>query len=182
MSDLDARVAKLEQQMALILSTPASTAAARVSVRRQASSCQEVIDYCIAQGLASNDGIYLWEKWQNNRWMNAGAKIRDWKGVVRQWKAGGFMPSQKQFRPPGQATSPNGKRERWKIEADLASVKQSRDRLRIKIDGQVRSKLGSSTHAEQAEKWRTLGDKEDLKNYDFLKTRLDELEKELLRA
>lgn len=52
--------------------------------------------YFREQGLFPMDAEYGWERWNANGWENGGKKIKDWRGVVRSWKAARYWPSQKQ--------------------------------------------------------------------------------------
>ena len=56
---------------------------------------EEVIAYCMAQGLTTKDGVYLFNHWQSNGFKRSGRPILDWKAMVRSWCAGGFFPSQR---------------------------------------------------------------------------------------
>jgi hypothetical protein len=62
---------------------------------RRACSFQEVEEFCSSLELPNNDANWFWHKCQENGWKNAGRPIRDWKLTIRAWKAGGYMPSQK---------------------------------------------------------------------------------------
>jgi hypothetical protein len=59
------------------------------------NSEQITIDYCLSIGLPASDGEYFWAKWIGNGFRNNREAMRDWKGVIRSWKAGGHCPSQR---------------------------------------------------------------------------------------
>jgi hypothetical protein len=50
---------------------------------------QEVIDYCVEQGLTSKDGEWFFDKQEGIGWKIHGVPIRDWRAVVRTWKSKG---------------------------------------------------------------------------------------------
>jgi len=37
----------------------------------------------------------MYHHWEAYGWSNKGMKIKNWKSVVRSWKAAGYMPSQR---------------------------------------------------------------------------------------
>ncbi len=47
-------------------------------------------------GLEASDGEFLFDHWESNGWRNGNAPVKDWRAGMRKWKAGGWMPSQKQ--------------------------------------------------------------------------------------
>jgi len=98
--------------------------------RAKAESEEKVVEYCKSLGLQESDGTFFWCRWESagdGGWYNAGKKIRDWKMVVRQWKAAGWCPSQKNgFRGPNNG---NGHRTRYVIEQDIKGAKAQRDKL-----------------------------------------------------
>lgn len=55
-----------------------------------------VVAYCVEISLPASDGVFMFEKWEGNHWMNGGNKIKDWKAVIRSWRAASYLPSQKQ--------------------------------------------------------------------------------------
>ena len=66
----------------------------REASKARPSSCQEVEDFCLTLSLPHSDGEAMWLKWQAKGY----GKIKDWKATIRQWKAFGYLPSQKQSR------------------------------------------------------------------------------------
>lgn len=72
--------------------------------KARAGSQNELVAFCVGEGLPESDGIYLWLKWEANGWINGSSKIKDWKGTVRSWKVANYLPSQKtgsQSKPQG---------------------------------------------------------------------------------
>lgn len=63
--------------------------------KARAPNSNLVSTYCEQLGLPCSDGVYLWEKWEANDWMNHREKIKDWRGTIRAWKAANYLPSQK---------------------------------------------------------------------------------------
>jgi len=47
-------------------------------------------------GVGQSDADWFFDKGEGNGWTNAGRPIRDWKATLRSWKAGKYLPSQKQ--------------------------------------------------------------------------------------
>jgi hypothetical protein len=67
-------------------------------------SQKELEDFCVHElGLPRSDGEYLWLHWEENGWKRGKEQVKNWKMAARKWKAGGFFPSQKNFK---QKTSP----------------------------------------------------------------------------
>ena len=62
--------------------------------KSQPESEQAVTDYCASLSLPRSDGEYFWNKWIGNGFRNNHEAMRDWKGVIRSWKAAGHCPSQ----------------------------------------------------------------------------------------
>ena len=56
---------------------------------------EEVTSFCSELGLPANDAEYMYHHWEAYGWSNKGMKIKNWKSVVRSWKAAGYMPSQR---------------------------------------------------------------------------------------
>ena len=59
------------------------------------ASCDEIMEFCKSNGLFPRDAEYLWNRWESNGWQNANKPIKNWKAVIRSWKAQGYLPSQK---------------------------------------------------------------------------------------
>ena len=61
---------------------------------------EEVIDFCLNNGLEESDGEYLFYNWEANKkdghWMRAGRRLRDWRMSVMAWKAAKWLPSQRE--------------------------------------------------------------------------------------
>lgn len=81
-------------------STPSSSSSSSSSEvnKGRARSMDEVLDFCLSAEvqLTKQDAEYVWHKWEGNGWTNDGNPIKNWKATIRQWKTGGFFPSQKQ--------------------------------------------------------------------------------------
>ncbi len=60
---------------------------------------EEVTAFCAELGLPANDAEYMHHHWVAYGWSNRGMKIKNWKAVVRSWKAAGYMPSQRPALP-----------------------------------------------------------------------------------
>ena len=106
--------------------------------KARAKTCDELKAYCLELGLPASDAIYLWEKWESTGWVNGGRPIKDWKGTIRTWKAGGYLPSQKRGGNSHNAPAPRqlvqGTPE-WIFEHDNPeglSLNEIKDRLRRK--------------------------------------------------
>jgi hypothetical protein len=65
---------------------------------------EEIVAFCVEQGLTENDGVYLFHHWEENHWTRNNKPLKKWKQAVLAWKAGGFLPSQRERynlpRPP----------------------------------------------------------------------------------
>lgn len=48
-----------------------------------------------SQELPVSDADWFFHKCEGNGWRNGGKPILDWRATVRSWKAGGYLPSQK---------------------------------------------------------------------------------------
>jgi len=70
------------------------------NLKARAGSQEMISEFCKSIGLAASDAEYLWHKWEANGWKNGKEKIRDWKKTIQSWKAGGFLPSQKNGSSP----------------------------------------------------------------------------------
>lgn len=62
---------------------------------RARGTFDDVTEFCRGLGLFPRDVEYLWNRWESNGWKNAGKSVKDWRAVVRAWKAQGYLPSQK---------------------------------------------------------------------------------------
>lgn len=62
---------------------------------RPRPTIDEVKAFCREVGLPASDGEAMFWKWESNGWMNGKHAVKDWKATIRQWKASGYMPSQK---------------------------------------------------------------------------------------
>jgi hypothetical protein len=67
----------------------------RKKTERARGKFEELLEFCKESGLFPRDAEYLWNKWEGNGWQNAGKAMKDWRAVVRAWKAQGYLPSQK---------------------------------------------------------------------------------------
>ena len=56
----------------------------------------EVIRFCTSLGLTEVDADWAWNKWKGTGFKVGTKAIKDWKCVIRAWKAQGYFPSQKQ--------------------------------------------------------------------------------------
>jgi hypothetical protein len=56
---------------------------------------EEVMAFAESLGLPASDGEATYYKWEGNGWKNGSNPVKDWKATIRSWKAGGFLPSQK---------------------------------------------------------------------------------------
>jgi len=65
------------------------------AAQARASSLQEVESFFHSEKLPSSDAKYFWLKCEENGWKNGGHPILNWRMTVQKWKAGGFLPSQK---------------------------------------------------------------------------------------
>jgi hypothetical protein len=149
--------------------------------RGRAESEQVVIDYCKSLGLPEADGTFFWCRWESagaGGWYNAGKKIRDWKMVVRQWRAAGWCPSQKRGQAGKLPIEIAVKRQAWQIRNDIESSKLDRQAVKNRLEAASRAHGHITTEAISAN-WRKCGTAGDVGEYDRLTTKLKELEKEL---
>ncbi len=58
-------------------------------------SLDEVKLCCSKAGLPESDAVWFWNKCQGNGWTNGGKPIKSWPHTIASWKAGNYMPSQK---------------------------------------------------------------------------------------
>lgn len=49
-------------------------------------SREEIIEYVKSQGLTTNDGEWLYDKWEGNGYKNNGKPMTSWQATVRTWK------------------------------------------------------------------------------------------------
>lgn len=63
--------------------------------RKDRGTLDEVRDFCAAEGIPDSDAQAMFHKWEGCGWKNGGAAIKDWRSVLRSWRAGGWLPSQK---------------------------------------------------------------------------------------
>jgi hypothetical protein len=62
-----------------------------------AKSEEEVVAFCLANGISGPDGVWFWRKCKGCGWKNAGRPMRDWKMTLLGWHAkGNIFPSQTQ--------------------------------------------------------------------------------------
>ncbi len=55
----------------------------------------ELCSYALEIGLAENDGVFMFEHFEETKWKRGKDPVKDWKATMRKWKAGGWLPSQK---------------------------------------------------------------------------------------
>lgn len=71
--------------------------AANVNPKKKARGSQSEMEaFAIEIELPASDGEYFFHKMQSTDWKVGGKPIKDWKATIRAWKAGGYLPSQKQ--------------------------------------------------------------------------------------
>jgi hypothetical protein len=77
---------------------------AHASARQTKSraTLDEVVEFTRSIQLPDTDAHATFYKWEGNAWTNNGKPIKDWKATIRSWKAGGFLPSQKNGVKPAQ--------------------------------------------------------------------------------
>jgi hypothetical protein len=73
---------------------------------KRKATLEEVKLCCVKAGLPESDAVWFWNKCEGNGWTNGGKPILSWPHTIASWKAGGYMPSQKngqhpKFRKPG---------------------------------------------------------------------------------
>jgi hypothetical protein len=80
----------------------------KIDESKARGTIEEVVAYAVQIGLTKSDGEYMFAKWDENDWTkNEGKeKIKDWRKTLVTWKAGGFMPSQKQSNSFKQSSQP----------------------------------------------------------------------------
>lgn len=64
------------------------------SMKSKASE-NELVAYAKELNLPASDGSYLFDKWEGCGWMNGKNPIKCWRATFRQFKKGGWLPSQK---------------------------------------------------------------------------------------
>lgn len=122
---------------------------------------EEIVAFCIEQGLTENDGVYLFHHWTENKWTRNNKPLKKWTQAVLAWKAGGFLPSQrKRFGiplPPDHQQKPSH-----------VSVQDENDRSRIESAiGFVTEALALGERRRTLETW-----------VPFLEAKLDKLKPE----
>ena len=85
--------------------TPSSSSSSSTSVnedkhtpprsKSEKPTIDEVMAFAESLGLQASDGEATFYKWEGNGWKNGSNPVKDWKATIRSWKAGGFLPSQK---------------------------------------------------------------------------------------
>lgn len=94
--------------------------AAKPASKSRPADRAELDAYFREVDLLPRDAEYAWEKWEGNGWLNGGKPIKDWKSTVRQWKTGGYWPTQKNVLPSekqwtgGSVTKPSWMPENWR--------------------------------------------------------------------
>jgi hypothetical protein len=76
--------------------------------RRDRCTEDEVKSFCVELGLPPSDGEYLFNHWEAYEWRNGSHDIKNWKAVVRAWKAAGYLPSLR--KPITEKPEPNWRR------------------------------------------------------------------------
>lgn len=74
--------------------------------RKGKATFEQVKAFCEEAGLPQSDAEWFFYKCEGNGWTNKGEPIKDWKATIRSWKAGSYMPSQKQSQFSRPATPP----------------------------------------------------------------------------
>lgn len=68
-------------------------------VRKDRATLEEMKAFAIELGLPESDGESRFHGLEANGWKAGSNPVKDWKASMRQWKAGGFFPSQKGLTP-----------------------------------------------------------------------------------
>lgn len=58
-------------------------------------SLEEVRLYCAKAGIPESDADWFFYKGEGNGWTNGGKPIKNWQATLLAWKAGGYLPTQK---------------------------------------------------------------------------------------
>ena len=66
----------------------------------QRPTLNEVKLFCAKSGLPESDAIWFWNKCEGNGWTNGGKPIKSWPHTIASWKAGNYLPSQKNGKNP----------------------------------------------------------------------------------
>ena len=94
---------------------------------------EEVKEFCPTVGIPDTDADWFFYKGQGNGWTNGGKPMKDWKATLRSWKAGGYLPSQKNGNNGNGHVNGNGhtsttsqriglERERERLQTELQSL------------------------------------------------------------
>lgn len=78
--------------------------------KKTTATLDEVVAYCVKNGIPKTDGECCFHKWEGNGWTNGGRKIVCWKATIRSWRTAGYLPSQK----PGSPTADPESRKKTK--------------------------------------------------------------------
>ena len=68
----------------------------------------EAEDFCESLNAARTDGVWAFNKWVGNGWINGSKPIRDWKATLRAWHAAGYLASQKNGHGAPSTPAPKG--------------------------------------------------------------------------
>ncbi len=68
---------------------------------------EEIIEYVKSQGLTTNDGEWLYDKWEGNGFKNNGKPMASWQATIRTWKRmQTIFPSHRNGQTPSKQTKP----------------------------------------------------------------------------
>ncbi len=65
------------------------------SPKKSRGTLEEIKAFAVEIGMPESDGECCFHKWEGNGWTNNKVPIKDWKATIRSWKAGKYLPSQK---------------------------------------------------------------------------------------
>lgn len=66
------------------------------AARKDRGTMEEVVAFCLANGLTDSDGRAFFYGKEGNGWKNGASTVKDWRATILNWKARKWHPSQKE--------------------------------------------------------------------------------------
>lgn len=70
---------------------------------------EDVERFCVSEGLTKTDAEFMFNTWESNNWKTKNGPVKNWIASIRKYRAGGWLPSQKQPSYSSQTPKPQTK-------------------------------------------------------------------------